>query len=87
MDTFCNISGDLYQSGRKCRSSAERTTYNFVRSGRSGYNDNNKLTAERTTYIFVRSGRSGYNDNNKLTTGDYSRLLEHYCEIILIVVL
>jgi hypothetical protein len=84
--TFSNISGDLYQIGRKCRSSDARTTYNFVHSGRSGYNDNNKLTAEGTTYIFVRSGRSGYNDNNKLTTGDYSTLLEHYCEIILIVV-
>ncbi len=31
---FCQFSGDLYQSGRKCRSSDERTTYN---SGRSGY--------------------------------------------------
>jgi len=41
-------------------------------------------TQERRTYNSVRSG---YNDENKLTTGDYSRLLEHYCEIILIVVL
>ena len=45
------------------------------------------VLSAHTMMLLFRRARSGYEEKNKLTTGDYSRLLEHYCEIILIVVL
>ena len=87
-----NISGDLYQSGGNCRSSAARTTYNFVRSlwYKSPvplYHDTSAWLCPSRDIALIRRARSGYKTKkNKLTAGDYSKLLQHYCEIILIVV-